>query len=67
LSESRRRSVNEWYDNTLRSRLNSQDKGAIIIVMQRLHEFFDARCNLLDLLGSVDSAPAALAGGASYI
>lgn len=37
LSESRRRSVNEWYDNTLRSRLNSLEKGAIIIVMQRLH------------------------------
>jgi len=37
LSESRRRSVNEWYDNTLRSRLNSQERGAIIIVMQRLH------------------------------
>jgi hypothetical protein len=37
LSEARRRSVNEWFDNTLRSRLNSQDKGAIIIVMQRLH------------------------------
>jgi predicted phage terminase large subunit-like protein len=37
LSEARRRSVNEWYDNTLRSRLNSQEHGAIIIVMQRLH------------------------------
>ena len=37
LSEIRRRSVNEWYDNTLRSRLNSQETGAIIIVMQRLH------------------------------
>jgi predicted phage terminase large subunit-like protein len=37
LSEPRRRSVNEWYDNTLRSRLNSQEKSAIIIVMQRLH------------------------------
>jgi len=37
LSESRRRSVNEWYDNTLRSRLNNQEHGAIIIVMQRLH------------------------------
>ena len=37
LSESRRRSVNDWYDNTLRSRLNSQQDGAIIIVMQRLH------------------------------
>lgn len=37
LSEVRRRSVNEWYDNTLRSRLNSQEMGTIIIVMQRLH------------------------------
>lgn len=37
LSDTRRRSLNEWYDNTLRSRLNSQEKGAIIIVMQRLH------------------------------
>ena len=37
LSEARRRSVNEWYDNTLRSRLNSQERGVIIIVMQRLH------------------------------
>ena len=36
-SEPRRQSVNEWYDNTLRSRLNSQEKGAIVIVMQRLH------------------------------
>jgi predicted phage terminase large subunit-like protein len=37
LSEARRVSLNEWYDNTLRSRLNSQEKGAIVIVMQRLH------------------------------
>jgi predicted phage terminase large subunit-like protein len=37
LSELRRKSVNEWYDSTLRSRLNSQEKGAIVIVMQRLH------------------------------
>ena len=29
--------INEWFDNTLRSRLNYQDEGAIIIVMQRLH------------------------------
>jgi len=36
-SDTRRRSVNDWYDNTLRSRLNSQETGAIIIVMQRLH------------------------------
>lgn len=37
LSEPRRESVNEWFDNTLRSRLNRQDQGAIVIVMQRLH------------------------------
>ena len=36
-SDNRRTSVNDWYDNTLRSRLNSQEDGAIIIVMQRLH------------------------------
>ena len=38
LSETRRRSVNEWYDNTLVSRLNSKENGIIIIVMQRLHQ-----------------------------
>jgi predicted phage terminase large subunit-like protein len=37
LSEARRQSVNIWYDNTLRSRLNRQDDGAIVVVMQRLH------------------------------
>jgi predicted phage terminase large subunit-like protein len=37
LSDTRRRSVNEWFDNTLRSRLNNSETGAIIIVMQRLH------------------------------
>ncbi len=37
LSDARRESVNEWFNNTLRSRLNKQVEGAIIIVMQRLH------------------------------
>ena len=37
LSDAQRKSVNEWYDNTLRSRLNKQEEGAIIIIMQRLH------------------------------
>jgi predicted phage terminase large subunit-like protein len=37
LSDTRRKAVNAWYDNTLRSRLNNQETGAIIIVMQRLH------------------------------
>ncbi len=38
LSETRRTAVNEWYDNTLLSRLNSKENGIIIIVMQRLHQ-----------------------------
>ena len=38
MSESRRGSVNEWFDGTLYSRLNDKTKGAIVIVMQRLHE-----------------------------
>ena len=38
LSESRRSAVNQWYDNTLLSRLNDKQKGVIIIVMQRLHQ-----------------------------
>jgi predicted phage terminase large subunit-like protein len=38
LSESLRKSVNEWYDNTLYSRLNDKRTGCIIIIMQRLHE-----------------------------
>ncbi len=37
ISDVRRGSVNGWYDNTLRSRLNYQEEGTIIIVMQRLH------------------------------
>jgi predicted phage terminase large subunit-like protein len=38
LSVTRRTSVNEWYDNSLLSRLNSKADGVIIIVMQRLHQ-----------------------------
>jgi predicted phage terminase large subunit-like protein len=37
LSDARREAVNSWFDNTLRSRLNKQAEGAIIIIMQRLH------------------------------
>lgn len=37
LSVARRGTVNNWYDNTLRSRLNNQETGSITIVMQRLH------------------------------
>ncbi len=38
LSETRRTSVNDWYSNTLLSRLNNKQNGVIIIVMQRLHQ-----------------------------
>ena len=38
LSETRRRTSNDWYFNTLLSRLNSKEDGVIILVMQRLHQ-----------------------------
>ncbi len=38
LSETRRNSVNDWYDNSLVSRLNNKEDGIIILVMQRLHQ-----------------------------
>ena len=38
LSDARRQAANEWYDHTLYSRLNDKREGAIVIVMQRLHE-----------------------------
>lgn len=37
MSDTRRKSVNDWYDNSLLSRLNDKEKGSIILVMQRLH------------------------------
>ena len=37
LSESRRSTVNQWYANTLLSRLDDKRTGAIVIVMQRVH------------------------------
>ena len=37
-SEAARRMVNGWYGTTLLSRLDDKEKGAIIVVMQRLHE-----------------------------
>src|SRR3954453_10399025 len=38
LSEAERRRVAEFYDGTLYSRLNNKAEGAIVIVMQRLHQ-----------------------------
>ena len=37
-SEAQRKTVGEWYDTTLLSRLDSKSAGAIILVMQRVHE-----------------------------
>jgi predicted phage terminase large subunit-like protein len=37
LSDSKRERVNQWYFNTLLSRLDDKQTGAVIVVMQRLH------------------------------
>jgi predicted phage terminase large subunit-like protein len=36
-SETLRKRVNDWFSNTLRSRLDNKEKGVIIVVMQRVH------------------------------
>ena len=36
-SESRRNTLNHWFSNTLMSRLDNKETGAIIVVMQRVH------------------------------
>jgi hypothetical protein len=46
-SEAERRSLKEFYDNTLSTRLNTKREGAIVLVMQRLHQD--------DLVGHVTS------------
>jgi len=45
MSQGARDKVTTWFDETLMQRLNDQAKGAIILVMQRLHE--------ADLVGTV--------------
>ena len=50
LSESARKAVIEWYGGTLISRLNDKRNGAIILIMQRLHEG-DLTGHLLDAGG----------------
>lgn len=39
MSETLRKNVNDWYQTTLSSRLNDKNSGAILCVMQRLHEY----------------------------
>src|ERR1700732_3461138 len=38
LSQAQRQAANEWFDHTLYSRLNDKQKGAIVVIMHRLHE-----------------------------
>jgi len=38
LSDTQRQAANEWFAHTLYSRLNDKRNGAIVIIMQRLHE-----------------------------
>jgi predicted phage terminase large subunit-like protein len=38
LSDTQRRAANEWFSHTLYSRVNNKRSGAIVIIMQRLHE-----------------------------
>jgi predicted phage terminase large subunit-like protein len=52
LSETLRTACNDWYNNTLLSRLNNKKEGIIVIVMQRIHQD--------DLVGHV------LAGGEEW-
>jgi predicted phage terminase large subunit-like protein len=51
-SETVRNAVNDWYRTTLSSRLNNKKTGAIICVMQRLHQY--DLCGLLLEAGSWD-------------
>ena len=37
LSDSKRERVNDWYNNTLLSRLDDKQRGGVVLVMQRLH------------------------------
>ncbi|HXR18019.1 MAG TPA: phage terminase large subunit [Terriglobales bacterium] len=37
-SDTQRKAVNDWFDQTLYSRLSNKTNGCIILIMQRLHE-----------------------------
>jgi hypothetical protein len=38
LSDTQRQGTNDWFDNTLYSRLNNKSSRAIVLIMQRLHK-----------------------------
>jgi predicted phage terminase large subunit-like protein len=48
-SEVTREKANRWFDHTFSSRLNDKQRGAMVIVMQRLHE--DDLCGYLQRKG----------------
>jgi predicted phage terminase large subunit-like protein len=50
LSDVQRTRVNEWYSNTVITRLNNKKTGCMILIMQRLHED-DLTGHLLDMGG----------------
>jgi hypothetical protein len=55
LSEVKRSTANQWFNNTLLSRLDDKRQGAIVVVMQRVHiddltGFVLAQSNVWDLL-----------------
>ena len=56
-SETARRTVNDWYGTTLLSRLDDKEKGAIILVMQRLHEDDLAGKLLREGIGAISICP----------
>jgi predicted phage terminase large subunit-like protein len=37
-SETKREGVNQWYSNTLLSRLDNKETGVILVIMQRVHQ-----------------------------
>lgn len=38
MSDAERQNANDWFDHTVMSRLNDKKTGAVIIIMQRLHQ-----------------------------
>lgn len=38
MSDAERNTANEWFDQTITSRLNDKETGVMVVVMQRLHE-----------------------------
>ena len=49
-SETSRNNVNHWFQSTLASRLNDKGTGAVVVVMQRLHQY-DLAGMLIELGG----------------